>query len=176
MCHDSDYVAHRVVLGIRPRVGVVTSAEVSDAVIENNLNYLSIFYQSLPTGVLTGRPLNALVKARDLCSWIQGWLESDTNGQRREDIADLVREIFGDAEAEAWCVYAEGLPEGMTLEEMRDYLWADTDEQQTALHEAVLKRLNIPIPDVDVSSPYIRIMTMHGVKGLSGKVVFHFWT
>ena len=29
----------------------------------------------------------------------------------------------------------------MTLEELRDYLWADTDEQQATLLQAVLTRL-----------------------------------
>ena len=172
VCNNSDYVAHRVVLGIRPGVGVNTCAKVADAVIENNLNYLSLFYRQLPGGVFTGRPLNALERAREICSRILDWSKSDTINQRREDIADVVKGIFEDAEAGSWWEYSEGLPADMTLEELRDYLWADSHEQQAALREAVLTRLNLPIPDVDVSPPSVRIMTMHGVKGLSGKVVF----
>ena len=103
---------------------------------------------------------------------IQGWLKCDTIGQRKEDIAGILRDIFGDVEAETWRSYADGLPAGMTLEELRDYLWADTDEQQSALHEAVLTRLSLSIPAEGVLSPRVRIMTMHGAKGLSGKIVF----
>ena len=147
-------------------------SQVADTVIENNLNYRSIFYQPLPAGVFTGRPLTALNKAREFCSVIQGWLKCDTIGQRKEDIAGILRDIFGDVEAETWRSYADGLPAGMTLEELRDYLWADTDEQQSALHEAVLTRLSLSIPAEGVLSPRVRIMTMHGAKGLSGKIVF----
>jgi superfamily I DNA/RNA helicase len=60
----------------------------------------------------------------------------------------------------------------MTLEELRDYLWADTDEQQSAILQAVMTRLNLPIPAAGVLPPRVRVMTMHGAKGLSGKIVF----
>jgi superfamily I DNA/RNA helicase len=61
---------------------------------------------------------------------------------------------------------------GMTLEELRDYLLADTGEQQAALLQVVLERLNLPLPAAGVLPPRVRVMTMHGAKGLSGKVVF----
>jgi len=55
---------------------------------------------------------------------------------------------------------------------LRDYLWADTDDQRAVLLQAVLGRLGLPIPAVGVLPPRVRIMTMHGAKGLSAKVVF----
>jgi superfamily I DNA/RNA helicase len=60
----------------------------------------------------------------------------------------------------------------MTLEELRDYLWADTDEQQSAILQAVMTRLNLTIPVAGILPPRVRVMTMHGAKGLSGKIVF----
>ena len=53
----------------------------------------------------------------------------------------------------------------MTLEELRDWLWADTDEQQMAVLGAVFTRLNQPMPAAAVLPPRVRIMSMHGAKG-----------
>ncbi len=172
VCNKSDYVAHRVLFGIRPGVGPNTCANLTNKVIENNLNYVSVFFRQLPGGVFTGRSLRALEKTREICSQIHAWLESDTIDQRRGDITDIVKGFFQEAEVERWLDYSNGLPTEMTIEELRDYLWADTLEEQAALLNAVLKRLNLPIPDVDDTPSNVRIMTMHGVKGLSAKVVF----
>ena len=60
----------------------------------------------------------------------------------------------------------------MTIEEVQDFLWTDTDEQQAVLLQAVLDRLNLPLSAAGVLPPRVRVMTMHGAKGLSGKVVF----
>lgn len=172
VCDGDDYVAHRVLLGMRPGVGIGTCASVTDAVVANNLNYLSIFDQPLASGVFNGRALTALNNARALCSQIRGWQTSDTVGQRIADVVAVVASIFGPAEAQIWQAYATTLPSGTSLQELRDYLWADTDEQQAALLQAVLTRLNLPIPAAGVLPPRVRVMTMHGAKGLSAKVVF----
>jgi len=60
----------------------------------------------------------------------------------------------------------------MTIEELRDWLWADTDEQQMSVLQAVYTRLNQPMPTTAVLPPRVRIMSMHGAKGLSARVVF----
>ena len=59
-----------------------------------------------------------------------------------------------------------------TFEYLRDYLWADTDVQEAGILESVHQRLGLPIPPQGVLPARIRIMTMHGVKGLSARVVF----
>ncbi len=167
-----DYVAHRVLLGLPPGVGIGTCNAVVAAVIGNNLNYQTIFYQPLPSGVFTGRLLTALNRARAVCSQIQSWQTTDTVGQRLADLTAIVSGIFGASEGQAWQAYAGVLPGDMTLAELRDYLWADTDDQRAVLLQAVLGRLGLPIPAVGVLPPRVRIMTMHGAKGLSAKVVF----
>ncbi len=60
----------------------------------------------------------------------------------------------------------------MTVEELREWLWADTDEQQTSVRQAVFARLNQPLPNGAALPPRLRIMSMHGAKGLSARVVF----
>jgi DNA helicase-2/ATP-dependent DNA helicase PcrA len=79
---------------------------------------------------------------------------------------------FSAAEAQNWQNYVAALPPDMTLEELRDWLWADTDEQQMSVLGAVYARLNQAMPATAVLSPRVRIMSMHGAKGLSSRIVF----
>ena len=172
VCSSDDYVAHRVLLALRSGVGIGTCSAITDAVIANNLNYQSIFYQPLPVGVFAGRAIAALNHARVLCSRLRGWRPTDTVVQHLASISAALTAVFSAGDAHAWQTLANALPAGMTLEELRDYLWADTDEQQEALLKAILTRLNLLIPATGVLPPRVRVMTMHGAKGLSGKVTF----
>lgn len=172
VCDLNDYVSHRVILGLLPHVGVKTCNAICQAVIGNNLNYRNIFYGPLPAGVFNGRALAAVSRARAICAQVSTWQASDTVGQRMADIAQIVSTTFGVQEAQEWQTYAALLPHGATLEELRDFLWADTDEQQTTLLQAIYTRLDQQIPAVGLLPPRVRVMTMHGAKGLSGRVVF----
>jgi DNA helicase-2/ATP-dependent DNA helicase PcrA len=172
VCDSDDYVAHRALLGLLRGVGVGTCNNVAQAVITNNLNFRDIFYQALPAGVFTGRALTALNRARNLVSQISTWQAGDTLAQRTADVAGVVTSVFSPQEAQAWQTFAAMLPQGATLEELRDFLWADTDEQQSALLQAVYDRLNQPVPPGGLLPDRVRVLTMHGAKGLSARVVF----
>jgi superfamily I DNA/RNA helicase len=172
VCNADDYIALRVLLGIWKGVGIGTCHAVTDAVIVNNLNYKTIFYNPLPTGLFTGRALAAVSNARAVCSQLQNWQPTETVGLRTADIAAIISSALSPADSQAWQVFAATLPQDMLLNELRDFLWADTDEQQELLLQAVMTRLNLPIPPAGVLPSRVRVMTMHGAKGLSGKVVF----
>ncbi len=90
--------------------------------------------------------------------------------------ADLIGQIieahYGAPERAQWDGFRADLPGGMTITELRDFLWSDSDEQQAAVLEGVMTRLEIPIPEEAVLPPRVRIMTMHGAKGLSARIVF----
>src|SRR5437879_171199 len=60
----------------------------------------------------------------------------------------------------------------MTLEEIRDFMWTDNDEQQAQIMERVYGRLGQPVPAEHLLPQRVRIMTMHGAKGLSSFIVF----
>jgi superfamily I DNA/RNA helicase len=60
----------------------------------------------------------------------------------------------------------------MTLAELRAYFATDTDEQQAAILEKVYGRLDLQPPEQGFLPPKVRIMTMHGAKGLEAQVVF----
>jgi superfamily I DNA/RNA helicase len=84
----------------------------------------------------------------------------------------LILSTFGRDEADEWDAEISHLPPDMTLSEVRDYLWADNDEQRALLLEAVYERLELDVPESGFLPPQVRIMTMHGAKGLSARVVF----
>jgi len=74
-----------------------------------------------------------LIRARGVCGQLSTWQASDTIGQRMTDISGIISNLFGPQEVQDWQTYASSFPAGTTLEELRDFLWADTDEQQAAL-------------------------------------------
>ena len=55
---------------------------------------------------------------------------------------------------------------------MRDYLWADTDEQQADVLRVAFARLGLDLSEDEVLPPRVRMMTMHRAKGLGAEVVF----
>jgi len=80
--------------------------------------------------------------------------------------------LFGAPAALEWQAAIAPLPQDAILEEVRDFLWADTDEQINSLLESIYERLGLPLPAQPLLPPRVRIMTMHGAKGLSAHVVF----
>ena len=172
VCQPSDYVAHRLILGLRPHVGAGICNGIAESVIANNLNFRDLFYEPLPVGVFRGRQLTALDHARAVCARISSWQPTESLANRHGDFLDVVESIYGQEVLQVWRDLAAQFPEDITLEELRDYLWADTDEQQASLLEAVYLRLGMPLPEGGLLPPRLRIMTMHGAKGLSASVVF----
>jgi DNA helicase-2/ATP-dependent DNA helicase PcrA len=172
VCNQNDHVAHRTILGLPSGVGVVTCNNIANKVLVNNLNFTDLFYNPLPGGVFNTRETTALANARNNCGMIAGWQPSDTYGQRDADIQAVLLAILGPNAQQEWISATRHLPQDMTLEELRDYLLADTDEQESAILQSVYQRLDLPLPEEGVLPQKIRIMTMHGAKGLSAHVVF----
>ena len=172
VCDGNDYIAHRAILGLRPGVGVATCNNVAQAVLTHNLNFRAIFYQPLQDGIFGRRATRALEQARELVGEIAQWGSQDTLEVRTESLATIITAMYGALEADRWRAFVAELPAGMILEELRDFLWSDTDEQQSALLEAVLTRLRQPIPEGGILPQRVRVMSMHGAKGLSARVVF----
>ena len=52
---------------------------------------------------------------------------------------DLLRAALGDEAANLWHQYTAVLPANMSLEELRDFMWADTDEQQEEIYVEYLQ-------------------------------------
>jgi DNA helicase II / ATP-dependent DNA helicase PcrA len=172
VCDLHDHVAHRLILGLRPGVGIGTCDAIVNAVISNALSFWDVFHNPLPGAIFRGKSPTALNHARQVCAQVGGWLQTDTLAARLADIAAILTATFNTVEAQTWQNYAAALPPDTTLEELRDWLWADTDEQQMAVLHAVFTRLSQQIPAAAVLPPRVRIMSMHGAKGLSSRIVF----
>jgi len=172
VCNSDDYLAHRLILGLWPNVGPTICDRIASLVIGNNLNFKDIFYNPLPNGIFGGVALRALNNARGVCSRIVGWASTDTIQQRLNEIDEIVENTFGSNVIPTWHTCIAGLPQETHIEELRDSLWADNSEQVETLLAAIYARLNLAPPATGFSAPKIRIMTIHGAKGLSAPVVF----
>jgi DNA helicase-2/ATP-dependent DNA helicase PcrA len=172
VCNENDYISHRALLSLRTGVGTTRCVAVFDSVVAANLNYRDVFYDDLPPGAFKGHALNALNRARATCAIIGSWEAEDKLEMRSEEIAKVVETHYDAEQADGWRTVAAGLRPEMTIEELRDYLWAESDMAQTAVLESVLQRIGEPVPEEGVLPARVRIMTMHGAKGLSARVVF----
>jgi hypothetical protein len=143
-------------------MGAGTCNQISEIISANNLNFRDLFYSPLPNGIFHGRALTALNTARNICGAVVNWQPTDT----------LQTRSFGANELQKWQNQTANLPADITLEELRDFLWADNFEQASTLLNAVYARLGIAPPNNSITQPGIKIMTFHGAKGLSAKVVF----
>ena len=172
VCNPNDYVALRTLLRQRTGVAIGRCCTVSDAVIANSLNWRDIFYNPLPTGVFNGQALAALNPARTTCAALTGWQATNTIQQRTAEIDQLVQNHYNAVEVTEWQTFTANLPPDMTLDELREFMSAPNDEQQNTVMTSVFQRLGIPVPMAGALPPRVRIMTMHGAKGLSAQVVF----
>ena len=84
----------------------------------------------------------------------------------------IATDTLSAADAQRWIDFAAQFPPDMTLEELRDFMWADNDEQQATIMQAVYTRLGQAVPVAHLLPQRVRIMTMHGAKDLSARVVF----
>lgn len=169
-----DLVAHRILLGLRDGIGVGTCDRIRAAVLNTpNTSYRGLFYDPLPEGVFSGRLLTALNGAREVCAQIAQWGPDDRLGDRRFAITAIVRGALGDDATAAWHQFADPLVGDMSLAELRDYLWVDNAQQRADVMGAVRQRLGLPDEPADQDAlNRVRVMTMHGAKGLSARVVF----
>jgi DNA helicase II / ATP-dependent DNA helicase PcrA len=170
--NGDDYVALRTILGLRKGVGVTTTHGLRRVVCDNNLNYKNVFFAPLPNGVFTGRIKVALDAARGVVGQIQAWQKTDTIAVHAPEILTLVQNALGAPAAAEVATYIATIPPDATLEETRDCLWADGADQKARLVSAIYDRLGHPVPPALVVPSRVRIMTMHGAKGLSAKIVF----
>jgi superfamily I DNA/RNA helicase len=103
----------------------------------------------------------------------------DTLGARAADIAHVLSNFLLNGPTQAarhladWNAFVAALPPAMTLAEVLDFLAADDEADQRRILNAVDERIghDAQVPG-GPAQHRIRILTMHGAKGLSGKVVF----
>jgi DNA helicase-2/ATP-dependent DNA helicase PcrA len=169
---EDDYVALRTLLKLRRGVGVGTAASIADTAIREDLNYHDLFYEPLPEGVFRGRAAAALANVREVTAELQEWRPDETVGERAEFLDVLVEMVLGMEPEGDWRDEVEGLPDEATLEEMARFLGTEKDDERAAMLAAIHTRLGEEIEPEDALPERVRVMTMHGAKGLSATIVF----
>lgn len=173
-----DYLAHRSLLTQLHGVGANTAKGIGDQCIANNQNFRALFDLPAMPHWLNGRAAAAVSRILNIIQNVNGWTLQDTIGARIGYIANILATIVfnGSSQVAAylaeWNAFATSLPQGMLLEEVLEYLAARDEADERRILEAVNLRLEEEDAGAGVTTARIRILTMHGAKGLSGSVVF----
>ncbi len=171
-----DYVAHRGLLCLLTGVGATTAKGIADACVTHHQNFHDLFYLAVAPHWLNGRQSSAVARVSAIGQAVTGWSLTDTLSTRAADVAQQLGVVFTGTQAgtkiASWTALVTSLPDGMMLEELLSFFSADTDSDRRLVLDAVNQRLGAaPVPVAPLQKR-IRILTMHGAKGLSGKVVF----
>lgn len=87
------------------------------------------------------------------------------------DIGHLLPIVLGD-DPDSWEEEFEQVPEGANLGEALQFLGAEKDEQRARVLAAIHRRLGNEVSVEEMLPGAVRLMTMHGAKGLSAQIVF----
>jgi len=171
-----DYVCHRALLGLLSGVGITTAKGVADACVQNNQNFRDLFYAAATPHWLNARQRAAVARVSAIAQALNGWALGDTLGARSAAIDQLLADVFAGASQGAkvapWNALAGTLQPGMTLEELLAFFGTANDADRRLVLDRVNQRLGIAVGPAAPVQRRIKIMTMHGAKGLSGKIVF----
>jgi len=176
---EEDYPAHRDMLEVLSGVGNATAKAVANSCISNNQNFRQLFYLPACPTWLSGWCPSAVQRVMAIVQAVGTWSMSDTLAVRSGDITTLLSsQVFTSGRnatnsALIWNTLLNSLPAQMTLEELLQFLAADNESDQQAILDLVNQRIGGTQPQTQAFvQKRIRILTMHGAKGLSGKVVF----
>jgi DNA helicase-2/ATP-dependent DNA helicase PcrA len=176
---EEDYPAHRDVLGVLSGVGHSTAKAIADACITNNQNFRELFYLSQCPGWLSGRCPAAVQRVMRVVQSVSSWDMDDTLASRSTDITTVLSsQIFTTGRnatniLAVWISLVGALPVQMTLDELLQFLSSDSESDQQAILDLVNQRMGATQTSANgPAQKRIKILTMHGAKGLNGKVVF----
>jgi DNA helicase-2/ATP-dependent DNA helicase PcrA len=171
-----EYVCHRALLGLLSKVGITTAKGVADACVQNHQNFRDLFYLPATPHWLTARQATAVTRVIAIAQGLNGWVLADTLAARSTAIDQLLASVFNDASYAAtvapWNALVATLQPEKTLEELLTFFGTDNDADRRLVLDRVNQRLGVVVGPAAPQQHRIRIMTMHGAKGLSGSAVF----
>ena len=173
------YVPYRVILGQLRGVGKGTCTGIANRTVASNLNFRDLFYSPPPPGVFNRSQASAINRVATIITSIQGWSGTDTLASRAAAILQIGGKVYnlqsqpGMDALNYWTNLANSIPPAMTLDELYSYLNSDTAAGRFQILDSVVQRLGqCPVPQQSVPAARVRVLTMHGAKGLEGEVVF----
>ena len=173
-----DYPAYRSLFCLLSGVGRTTARDISNLCIQHSCNYHDLFHRDEIPHWLIGRAAASIRKMRQIVARLSSWELTDSLRVRGGDIVEVMRNVYADSNLlderlSVWLELASSFSPEIQLNELIEYFGAFNESDK----EVILKLVNerIGVDDSDASSSRerkIRILTMHGAKGLDGKVVF----
>lgn len=178
LANDDDYLAYRTLLGLYPGLGPCRCFRVRNLVRSNNLNFKALFTNPLPAGVFTAIQTSAISAVAQARTTIRNWNLTDTLGTRGQDVITLITgflPVGSPLHAKSTTLWENEilarLPADTTLQEVLSYLRVEREAEQEKILQAIYERLQLQNPATAKPSR-IRIMTIHGSKGLDAAFVF----
>jgi DNA helicase-2/ATP-dependent DNA helicase PcrA len=171
LCDPDDLVARWTILGLAPHTGVGSVVAIADAALTGGVHSLQLFGYAQAALALTPRQRAALDATRTCLASLAAFAPADTLAACNSSI-DAALSTFAGTPVAEWAALIAQLPGLMTIEELLDFLRADNDEQRAAVIAAVFTRLQQPPSSGAVLPDKVRVMSIHGSKGLSASVVF----
>ena len=173
------YISYRVILGQLYGVGKGTCTGVAKQTVAANLNFRDLFYSPPPHGVFSSSQASAIKRVATIVTSIQGWSGTDTFSSRAAAILQIGRQVYnmqaqpGIDALNYWNNLVNSIPPAMTLDELYNYLDSDTEAGRYLILDSVVRRLGKDtVSQQSVATERVRVLTMHGAKGLEGQIVF----
>lgn len=171
LTNQQDLVAHRTLLSLQPMMGPGRCLDVTMRCRDANLNALDLFQGHIPDGVLTKTQRQRIDAVRATAGALAGWVADDTLAVRGAALADLTEQVSGGGCRREWEAFIGRVPPDTTLAEVLSLLYASNLEESSTVLLEIRQRLGLP-PEPTTDPNRVQVMTMHGAKGLSSKVVF----
>jgi DNA helicase-2/ATP-dependent DNA helicase PcrA len=168
---DDDLVAMRTLFALRKGVGIGTAAKIANVALAEHLSYRDVFNDP-DEAVFGKREVRAVAAVSAAVDETTDWTNDDLLSARADEIDALLPGVLGELPESDWRTEVEELPDGSTLAEALLYIGAEKDEQRARVLVAIQARLGTEITVEDALPDAVRVMTMHGAKGLSAQVVF----
>ena len=169
---EDDYIALRSILGNKYRVGINTINDITEKIISSQLNFRKVFEDS-SLEIFNERVKKVIQEIRQELKRIADWQNTDTIKVRKDNIIKLINPISSE-DKKYVCEFLEDIPEQATLQELKNYIMADNFKNREAVLESIYKRLEIPVEKTSKAEgkEAVKIMSLHGCKGLSSDIVF----
>jgi DNA helicase-2/ATP-dependent DNA helicase PcrA len=164
----NDYIAYRLLFGMTPGISVSSCYELVDVIIQNNLNYLDVFRKNT-TEFFNSRITKGINSVNSIWNLVREWSGDNPLRIRIEDIDSIIStsKKYEDYK-DIWERLIMNLPEDMTIRELLEYISAPHAERKHYVLTEVNQRLGLE----NQTANKVKIMSMHGAKGLDARIVF----
>lgn len=171
ICNTDDYVALRLIFGLCKGTGFTTCNNVANKVLANPITYKQIFEKQYDT--FFDREKKSINKAKTILDKIVSFNCDDKLDSCIQVIKEILVEHFSNSAIQDLDEEVRVLPDYTTIKEARDFIWEDNIERKTQVLNKIIERgQGVTNAIEEEITKRVKILTMHGAKGLDSKIVF----